>query len=275
MLVWLPEKSRIRKKFDEVVRSVNWRVTCGMIQSWSLCEATLKEHSQWVNSVAFSQDGRRVVSGSNDKTVRIWNVETGEEEKKLEGNSGYVYSVAFSQNGRRVVSGSLDKTVRVWNVEAGEEERKLKGHSDTVYSVAFSQDGRRVVSGSKDNTVRNWNVETEEEERNLGGNLYEVYSVAFLQDGRRVISKYGDIAKISNVETGMDEPLDSLQEQTKSTQGLSLPSDLITLNHNWIYSSLTDSWSWLPPHNLLTMKSNSCALCLGLHNGGIIILKTQ
>jgi WD40 repeat protein len=66
--------------------------------------------------VAFSQDGKRVVSGSGDKTVRIWDAASGEQQLELKGHSDWVTSVAFSQDGKRVVSGSDDKTVRIWNI---------------------------------------------------------------------------------------------------------------------------------------------------------------
>jgi WD40 repeat protein len=69
-------------------------------------EAKLKGHSDCVNAVAFSQDGSRVVSGSDDKTVRIWNATMGEVEAKLKGHTYYVMSIAFSQDGSRIVSGS-------------------------------------------------------------------------------------------------------------------------------------------------------------------------
>jgi WD40 repeat protein len=82
-----------------------------------------------VRSVAFAQDGSRVVSGSYDKTVRIWNVTTGEVEAELKGHTDSVMSVAFAQDGSRVVSGSDDKTVRIWNVTTGEVEAELKGHT--------------------------------------------------------------------------------------------------------------------------------------------------
>jgi WD40 repeat protein len=234
MLVWLPEGSRIRERFPKEQKSVKWRITCGLAQSWGYCDNILNGHSDVVHSVAFSQDGRRVVSGSFDKTVRIWNVETGEEERKLEGHSHWVYSVAFSQDGRRVVSGSFDKTVRIWNVETGEEERKLEGYASQVKSVAFSQNGKHLVSESIDK-----------------------------------------LQKILNMEPGKQESLTNSQEQTNSAECLPLASDLITVNQNWIYSSLTGSWCSFPLHQPSTMASNSSALCLGLPNGGIIIVKKQ
>ena len=86
---------------------------------------------RWVRSVAFSPDGRRIVSGSDDKTIRVWDAETGEEMvEPLKGHSDWVRSVAFSPDGRRIVSGSDDKTIRVWDAETGEEVvGPLKGHS--------------------------------------------------------------------------------------------------------------------------------------------------
>ncbi|KIK51049.1 hypothetical protein GYMLUDRAFT_407863 [Collybiopsis luxurians FD-317 M1] len=112
-----------------------------------------------VSSVAFSPDGCRIVSGSNDKTVRIWNAETGELlGNSSKGQTGWVSSVAFSPDGCRIVSGSNDKTVRVWNAETGEPlGSSCKGD---VNSVAFSPHGHRMVSGSRDRTVRIWDAGT-------------------------------------------------------------------------------------------------------------------
>ncbi|THU80992.1 WD40 repeat-like protein [Dendrothele bispora CBS 962.96] len=149
-------------------------------------------HTGWVRSVAFSQDGNRVVSGSDDKTVKIWNAETGNMEFELKGHTGSVNSVAFSQDGRRVVSGSNDETVRIWNVVKGEMEFVMQGHTRWVYSVAFSQNGRRVVSGSEDKTVRIWNAEKGEMEFELKGHTDSVFSVGLSQDESRIVSGSGD-----------------------------------------------------------------------------------
>jgi WD40 repeat protein len=115
-----------------------------------------------VESVAYSPDGRRIVAGYNDNTMRVWDAESGQELRSLRGHEGIVKSVAFSPDGWRIVSGSNDKTVRVWDAERGQELRCLRGHEYPVGSVAYSPDGRWIVSGSFDDTVRVWDAESGE-----------------------------------------------------------------------------------------------------------------
>ncbi|MBM3784953.1 MAG: NACHT domain-containing protein [Acidobacteria bacterium] len=168
---------------------------------WVLCEGAVQAvvpgskelalqhgHSNWVRSVAWSADGRRLASGSSDNTVRIWDGETGECERTLAGHSNGVWSVAWSADGRRLASGSVDNTVRIWDGETGECERTLAGHSNGVWSVAWSADGRRLASGSEDKTVRIWDGETGECERTLAGHSNGVWSVTWSADGRRLAS---------------------------------------------------------------------------------------
>ena len=99
---------------------------------------------------------------SKDKTLRIWNAETGKAIRTLSGHTDAVYSVAFSPDSKRIVSGSSDKTLRLWDAETGTAIGKpLKGHTGEVWSVAFSPDGKRIVSGSADKTLRIWHISWE------------------------------------------------------------------------------------------------------------------
>ena len=108
-------------------------------------------------------DGRRVVSGSFDEEIRIWDAETGKPVgEPFQGHTTQVTSVAFSPDGRRVVSGSYDRTICIWDAETRNKVGWLfQAHTDLINSVAFSPDGRRVVSGSNDETIRIWDAETE------------------------------------------------------------------------------------------------------------------
>jgi len=162
-------------------------------------------------SVSVSPDGRRAVSGSRDKTLRVWDLETGACLRTLEGHSDGVNSVSVSADGRRAVSGSRDKTLRVWDLETGACLRTLEGHSDEVLSVSVSPDGRRAVSGSDDRTVRVWDLETgaclrtlEGHRRTLEGHRRGVSSVSVSPDGRRAVSgSYGNIVRVWDLETGV------------------------------------------------------------------------
>ena len=204
-LVWLPEQSRIRMKYGDKRKSV-WKVVVGLRKAWDACEQVLWGHTGWVNSVVFSPDGSHVVSGSIDKTVRIWNVVTGECEAELVGHSDSVNAVIFSPDGSHIVSGSDDNTMRIWNVVMGESEAELKGHSASVNCVIFSPDGSHIVSGSFDNTMRIWNVATGESETKLIGHSGSVKSVVFSPDGSLVVSgSFDNTLRIWSVLTGQSK----------------------------------------------------------------------
>ena len=122
----------------------------------------LKGHQQEVYSLAFSHDGRLIVSGSGDKTARIWDMDSGTSKTltitEPEHVNAGVTSVAISPDGRLVAAGSLDNVVRIWDVQSGSLIERLKGHKDSVYSVAFTPDGKGLVSGSLDNTLKHWDI---------------------------------------------------------------------------------------------------------------------
>ena len=145
-------------------------------------------HSGYVYSVAYSPDGTKIISGSMDGTIKIWNANTGQCLKTLKGHSEYIYSVAFSPDGRRIVSGSNDKTIKIWDANTGQCLKTLKGHKNFVLSVAYSPDGTKIVSGSRDNTIKIWNANTGQCLKTLKGHSSWVNSVAYSPDGTRIVS---------------------------------------------------------------------------------------
>jgi WD40 repeat protein len=164
---------------------------------------TLTGHTDLVRSVAFSPDGRLLASGSDDKTIKLWEVATGSLVRTLSGHTSIVFSVAFSPDGRLLASGSADWTVKLWEVASGSLVRTLSGHPGSVNSVAFSPDGRLLASGSSGTTIKLWEVATGSLVRTLSGHTDLVRSVAFSPDGRLLASgSFDDTIKLWEVATG-------------------------------------------------------------------------
>ncbi len=164
---------------------------------------TFTGHEGMVLSCAFSADGRRIVSGAGDNSVRVWDAVTGRLLRTITGHQNWVTSCAFSADGRRIVSGSWDKNVRIWEAETGQLLCTLTGHEKSVWSCAFSADGRRIVSGAGDNTVRIWDAETGLLLRTITGHEDRVWSCEFSADGRRIVSGAGDkTVRVWDAKTG-------------------------------------------------------------------------
>ena len=153
---------------------------------------TLQGHSGLVIGVAVTPDGRRVVSASSDKTLKVWDLESGQELQTLQGHSNSVEAVAVTPDGRRAVSASDDTTLKVWDLENGQELGTLQGHSRFVRGVAVTPDGRRVVSASSDKTLKVWDLESGQELQTLQGHSDSVNNVVVTPDGSRAVSISND-----------------------------------------------------------------------------------
>ena len=151
-----------------------------------------------INSVAFSPDGRCVLTGSDDNTARLWETATGKEVRRFEGHSEHVSAVAFSPDGHWVLTAAgsrlnnRDNTARLWETATGKEVRRFEGHVGPVSAVAFSPNGRWVLTGSIHGMVRQWDAATGKEVRQFVGHekwIDDVKAVAFSPDGRWVLTQ--------------------------------------------------------------------------------------
>ena len=184
----------------------------------------LAGHSDRVNGVAMSADGRRAVSASWDQTLKVWDLESGRGLCTLVGHSDSVLGVAVSGDGRRAVSASWDRTLKVWDLETGREPRTLAGHSAAVLGVAVSADGRRAVSASHDKTLKVWDLESGRELRTLAGHSGPVNGVAMSADGRRAVSASLDkTLKVWDLDSGRE--LRTLLGHSWSVAGAAMSAD--------------------------------------------------
>jgi WD40 repeat protein len=144
-----------------------------------------------------------IASGSEDKTARIWNAQTGQPLLTLSGHTGVVRSVAYSPDNQRLATGSDDKTVWIWNAQTGQHLLTLSGHTGILRSVAYSPDSQRLASGSDDNTARVWNAQTGQHLQTFSGHTDVVRSVTYSSDNQRLVTGSGDkTARIWNAQTG-------------------------------------------------------------------------
>jgi len=188
----------------------------------------LGEHNDYVAAVAVTPDGRFAVSGSRDKTVRLWNISTGKCLRIFKGHEGSITCVAITPDRHLAVSGSRDKTLRLWALATGECLKTFKGHEDYVRSVAITSDGRFAVSGSSDKTLRLWSLTmdkhlqlfeglslpledayrsaelaTDRSLRTFRGHKWDVEAVAVTLDGRFAVSgSHDNTLRLWNLATG-------------------------------------------------------------------------
>jgi WD40 repeat protein/serine/threonine protein kinase/tetratricopeptide (TPR) repeat protein len=210
----------ILERSDSELRHVEYGYFQSLFRS---NQRNLAGHLSTVQSVAWSPNGKRLVSGGN-VALMLWDAESGLALRSFSGHVEEVFRVAWSPDGKRVASCSGDGSIKVWNAETGQELMSLQGHSRKVYSIAYSPDGKRLVSGSWDRSIKIWDAIAGKETRSLDGHTDLVLSVAWSPDGKRIASTSADkTVRTWNGETG--DLIQTLEGHKDAVTGVSWRPD--------------------------------------------------
>jgi WD40 repeat protein/tetratricopeptide (TPR) repeat protein len=177
---------------------------------------TLTGHTDGINCIAWSRDGKTLASASDDKTIKLWDVTTGREIKTLNEHNDSVNCIAWSRDGNTLASASDDKTIKLWDVTTGREIKTLIGHNDSVNCITWSRDGNTLASASDDKTIKLWDVTTGREIKTLIGHNNTVNCIAWSSDGKTLASaSWDNTIKLWDVTTGRE-----IKTLTGHTQGV-------------------------------------------------------
>lgn len=155
---------------------------------------SLAGHSATVHAVAFSPDGRWIISGSADQTIRIWDSETGRLKQTLQSGSGKIYTLAIARNGRVLASGGEAGAIQIWDLATGDLVRKIAGHQGAIHALVFSSEGTRLYSAGDDKKLRGWQPQNGALEITFQGHSAAVLALALSPDGRTLASGGADRA---------------------------------------------------------------------------------
>lgn len=181
-------------------------------------------HTGPVRRVAVITNTNQSLSASEDKTLRLWNLETGEILRVFEGHTAGVRGIAILREGQYALSTSVDKTLRLWDLDTGETLRVFEGHTSGVRDVAVLPDETRILSASDDKTLRLWDLETGKTLRIFEGHTARVNSVLILPGGRQVLSgAYDNTIRLWDLDTGTT--LRILEGHTNFVRALAITTD--------------------------------------------------
>ncbi|WP_052055505.1 trypsin-like peptidase domain-containing protein [Myxosarcina sp. GI1] len=179
-LVFSADGNLFSSSWDKTVRQ--WQIESGK---------AIKDfigHTQIVNAIALSDDGKILASGGQDKTIRLWDVATGKLRSTLNGHSLAILSLDISADNKILVSGSGDSAIKLWNLNTNKLIDTLQGHTDGVWQVAISSDLQTLISGSWDKTIKVWNLKTSTLQNTLVEHQDYISALAISSDGKMFVS---------------------------------------------------------------------------------------
>ncbi|KAL6691017.1 hypothetical protein J3F84DRAFT_398037 [Trichoderma pleuroticola] len=275
-----------------------WLEALGLMGTHSDLSGRTVRHISLVRSVAFSTDSRYLASGSDDRTIKIWDVATGKEIRTFLAHWYSIYAVAFSADGCCLASGSFNETIRIWDVITGKERQTLQGHkytghTDAVLSVTFSADGRYLASGSWDGTIKIWDTTTGKEKQTLdvGASVRTISfddTASYLHTNIGLIKlgvRHGTEAQSADWSLAQDQ--DQRQLIANNTQkanhfGYGLSSDRCWITwqeHNILWlppeyqPSTMEIWSSAPRCTSAEGSPTDVTMALGTKSGRVVIIR--
>jgi WD40 repeat protein len=152
------------------------------------------EHTDTINSVALSPDATKAVTGSVDKTLKVWEMATGKCVNTLRDHADAVWAVAWSPDGKYLASASSDRSIKVWDAPTGKRRYSVSAHNDVIDSLEFSPDGSQLLSASADGTARSWyfGADGSNAARTFGGHGGPVLAASYCGETNTVATASGD-----------------------------------------------------------------------------------
>lgn len=217
------EAKELLEKVPRKYRNFEWRLAKREFDGADLLSVTLEESASEVNCVAFSSDVTRILSGADNKTVKMWDATTGKELRTFRGHESGVYSVTFSPDGARVASASGDKTIKLWDAATGVELATLSGHKSGVSIVSFGPDGNSIASGSF-LEIKLWETMTGKELCTLTGHEDGITTLKFSPNGTCLASGSAD-KTVRMWDTSTGETLRKLEGHEDTISSVSFSPD--------------------------------------------------
>ncbi len=176
-------------------------------------------HTDMIKSVCFTPSGNYILSGSNDNTMKLWDVNTGKLIRDFIGHTASINSVSVSSNGLYVISSSSDNTIKIWNILNGQQINELTGHKASINSICYSPDGKNILSGSSDKSIKLWNAESGKVIKTFYGHSGGIKSVCFSHNGEYILSSSSDkTVKLWDVSSG--DEIKTFNFQTRWVNGV-------------------------------------------------------